>query len=463
MWWDDLSSLSMATYFPLISPDGKTEFRRTTLDAVQPGDSFWTVKAADQSPPLFELLTKVCVQWLGPNVLASRLTSMAAGCLCLLWFGVLAWRQNQPYVRRVLIWSLLLYAGHPLLIEYAQTGRAYSLGVALLSMGFSLWMLRWKDGFTQWVEPSWLEICLFSSSSYAHYQAALAIALLLCADFAVAAYRHKTVALLKIFTFGSVFLVWIFVAYNGVLSAATGQLAWGKHTLPENVIDSLQNAADAVHMPWWLIAFTVFCGLQIWQKPRENSILKRRVSALLLMMVATLLLASGMAVKAGMNHARYYIFVLPLVITCMALIFAKIQGRTWAALVGVTLLLTNTAGERIVQRKAYGDYRSMAKATAEGIDSDTPILSPTNHGLMIYRTALFIEMKIDPQRQLVEVTSEPNVKEICQQIVGKDQVAVAGGGDRARFNTIYAHCGAQWPIRTYEQFQFTFVEHWRKH
>src|SRR5659263_679946 len=139
LWADELFTISIAQYHPLVPEAGQPWFRRTQLRQSGDGDTFLTAKAAHQSPPLNELLEKATVNWLGATELAARLPAALAACALLLWFAGFAWRHPDPYVRRVLRWSLLLLVLYPALVMYAKEGRAYSVGVSLVGMACLLY------------------------------------------------------------------------------------------------------------------------------------------------------------------------------------------------------------------------------------------------------------------------------------------------------------------------------------
>lgn len=61
LWADELFTLSIAQYHPILPEAGQFWFRRIQLLQIGDGDTFWTAKAADQSPPLNELLQKATV------------------------------------------------------------------------------------------------------------------------------------------------------------------------------------------------------------------------------------------------------------------------------------------------------------------------------------------------------------------------------------------------------------------
>ncbi|MDB5850812.1 MAG: rane protein-like protein, partial [Rhodoferax sp.] len=108
LWADELFTLSMAQYHPLVPEAGQPWYRATSVMDIRDGDTFLSAKAGEQSPPLQDLLEKASVHLLGSSDFAARLPGALAACALLAWFGWFAARATDPWERSVLTWSLLL-------------------------------------------------------------------------------------------------------------------------------------------------------------------------------------------------------------------------------------------------------------------------------------------------------------------------------------------------------------------
>jgi uncharacterized membrane protein len=128
LWADELFTLAIAHYQPLIPKAGQSLYRQIQVGYIGDNDSFLTAKAAEQSPPLYDLLVKATLNLPVNMELSSRLPAALMSCLLLLWFAAFAWRHPDARVRRVLRWTTVLVALHPALVLYAQEGRAYGSG-----------------------------------------------------------------------------------------------------------------------------------------------------------------------------------------------------------------------------------------------------------------------------------------------------------------------------------------------
>ena len=99
LWADELFTLRMALYHPVIPFDREPWYRSTSIYELRDGDSFWTAKAAEQHPPLQDMLEKASVNLLGLSEFSARLPGALASCLLLVWFAWFAARskdQEQP-------------------------------------------------------------------------------------------------------------------------------------------------------------------------------------------------------------------------------------------------------------------------------------------------------------------------------------------------------------------------------
>ncbi|MGH8497802.1 MAG: hypothetical protein ACRERV_03185, partial [Methylococcales bacterium] len=126
LWSDELFSAGIITSKYLVPLEGADIFRRTNIFNIQDIDTFWTVKAADQSPPLFEFIGKIFTSVVGANEISIRLPSALASIFLLLFLAQECWKENNTKNSTIFFFTLLPTAFSAILIEYAQEGRAYS-------------------------------------------------------------------------------------------------------------------------------------------------------------------------------------------------------------------------------------------------------------------------------------------------------------------------------------------------
>lgn len=466
LWGDELGTLAIAQFYPLLPEEGQSLYRRIQVRQIGDGDTFLTAKAAEQSPPLNDLLEKATVNWLGSTEFAARLPAAVAACVLLLWFAGFAWLHPDPYVRRVLGWSLLLLVLYPALVLYAKEGRAYSLGVSLVGMAGLLWLLRWRNGWRAWQPPGWAEIGLFTLACYSHYMAALLVLLLLSADAVMATKLRSRQAWGRLLTLGLVFLVWLILNSHAILFTSQGGVAWHRLDAWEHIVTTLNDVLAVMHPYWLALVGLLLSGLFLLRSlPNRmlwNASAGIRLGVLAGLTLLFVVLAGMVTAKTGMAHPRFFIFVLPLVAIMMGLVLAQLRQRWLIA--GAALLLVALArpSMRLTLSGSNDDFRAMTLAGVRGSDKDTLYLYQWLPNRDIYRVYLERFLGQDPRSRMIGISTYSEVAQVCEQIKGHTHVVALGHVyGKGEIDAVYAYCGVRWPQRNHEQFYNTFTEHWR--
>lgn len=465
LWPDELFTLSMAGHHPLLPSDGMRWFERKQVNQIDDNDSFLTAKAAEQSPPLNDLLEKLTVRLFGMTELAARSPAALASCMLLLWYAWFAWREEDQPNRRVLTWTTLLLALYPALQIYAQEGRAYSVGVALIGMGGLLWMRRWRQGASAWCPPGSGELTLLTLACYSHYNAALMVVLMLTPDARMALRHRSIVAGRRLLVVCLVFMIWLFLNAHAILFTAEGGAAWFQMDEMDRLKATLWDWQTALFGPWILLVLgtglvllavrrqTVPAGLAL----TPNQALVR----LACLVLAYLVLASFVVSRAGMLHPRFYVFAIPFVAVMMALILARVTPSwgTAAMVIAVTALAWPALREARHSPKA--DFRGMSEMAVLRFDANTRFLFPTPRNRYMYRIYLERLLGTDPRPQMISLSSVADAPKACNALESTRHVAVVGFAlERPLTDAVYAHCGARWPKRERQQFHDTYAEHW---
>ena len=466
LWVDELFTLSIALYHPFLPEHAQPLYRRIQVQQIGDGDTFLTAKASEQSPPLNDLLEKATVNWLGATELAARLPAVLAACALLLWFARFAWFHPDPYVRRVLGWSLLLLALHPALVLYAKEGRAYSVGVSLVGMAGLLWMLRWRDGWRAWQPPGWVEVILFSLACYTHYNAALLVVLLLSADAVMATKLRSSQAWWRLLAMGLVFFVWLVLNAHTILFTSNGGVGWHPVEAQDHVVKTLSDALAVIHPLWLGLAAVMLLGLLLlrWRQdqllwPAQGA---ARLSVLAGLSALYVAFAGMVTAKAGMSHPRFFIFILPFVAVMLGLVFAELRQRWLIAVAALALVVLAAPSTHLTGASVSEDFRGMSLAGVRGSDKDTVFLYPWVPNRNLYRVYLERFLGEDPRSRMVGVSAPQDATQVCTQLMGHTHVAALGHhSGKSLIDAVYAACGEQWPQRRTENFQATFAEHWR--
>lgn len=466
LWADELFTLSIAQYYPLLPESGQPMYRRIQVRQIGDGDTFLTAKAAEQSPPLNDLLEKATVSWLGATELAARLPAALAACALLLWFAGFAWYHPDPLVRRELGWSLLLLVLYPALVLYAKEGRAYSVGVSLVGMAGLMWMLRWRDGWRAWRPPGWVEIGLFLLACYSHYNAALLVAMLLSADAVMATKLRSRATWGRLLVLGLAFSVWLVLNSHAILFTSNGGVAWAQVSAWDHVLKTLNDALTVIHPPWLGLVVVMLLGSQLvrWRQGQLPRTAHRaaRLWVLAGLTVLYVTLAGTVTAKAGMSHPRFFIFILPFVAVMMGQVLVVLAQR-WLV-IGAALILTALAipTNRLISSSNSDDFRAMTLSGVRGSDRDTLFLYQWVPNRDVYRVYLERFLGEDPRPRMIGISTFQEVAQVCEQIKGRTHVVALGHVyGKGEIDAVYAYCGRRWPRRTHEQFHNTFSEHWR--
>ncbi len=470
LWPDELFTLSMAGHHPLAPSNGMRWFERKQVNQIDDNDSFLTAKAAEQSPPLNDLLEKLAVRVFGMTELAARLPAALASCILLLWYAWFALREADKSTRRILTWTALLLALQPTLQLYAQEGRAYSLGVSLIGMGGLLWMLRWRHGTVNWQPPGWGELCLLTLACYSHYNAALMVMLMLTPD-AWMAWRHRSmVAGRRLLVMGLVFMIWLLFNAHAILFTAKGGAAWFQMDQMDQMARlkaTLRDWQTALFGPWMLLAIGVGLALKVMRRRPDPAELAAKLDQPLLrlayLVLAYLVLASFVASRAGMLHPRFFVFAIPFVAMMMALVLARVTPRWGNAALAIVVTAMAWPVLRDGRHAPKADFRAMSAMATRRFDANTRFLFPTPPNRYMYRIYLERLLGTDPRPQMISLSSVADAPTVCSALESTPHVAVIGVmWEQPLTDAVYARCGTRWPKRLRQQFHGTYAEHWEQ-
>ena len=466
LWSDELFTLGMAKYQHLLPNDGQPLYRQIKVHEISDKDTFLTAKAAEQSPPLNDLLEKAALNLPIRLELAARLPAALSSCLLLFWFAAFAWRHPDVQVRRALKWALVLLALHPSLVMYAREGRAYSLAVSLAGMGGLLWLLRWRNGWRAWQPPGWAEITLFTLACYSHYNAALLVAMLLSADAVMATKTKSGKTWLRLLTLGFAFSIWLALNAHAILFTAQGGVAWSNQSMGERMPNAPQDVITALHIPWLIFGLGLGGCLLLYFRQQgtvrwfgDSGVCFWTLGAIALVYSV---LSVMMVSKAGMGHPRYYIFVIPLLSVMMGLALAEVRQRWLAVCAIASLVFLSTPTARFMDSLGHHEFRMMSWTAARGANERTQFLFPVEANSNFYRQYLERFLAQDPLERMTGITFAEQIPQVCEKLKPyKHVVVVSHGSGRGLIEIVYQTCGSQWPMREQHEFSQAFSEHWR--
>ncbi|XVJ71334.1 MAG: hypothetical protein HEQ39_18340 [Rhizobacter sp.] len=464
-WADELFTLRMAIYHPLVPDIGQPWYRKTSIHEIRDGDTFLTAKTAEQHPPLQDLLEKASVNALGLSEFSARLPGAVAACLLLAWFAWFASRSNVAWERRALTWALLLLTFSPALVIYAQDARAYSLGTSLIGMGGLLWLSRWQQGWRQMRPPGWGEIVLLLLACYSHYNAAAMVAVLLLPDFLLACKTRNRTPLIRLASLTLAFSVWLALSAHTILATSKGSVAWGLTAL-QKTFATINGTIAVFHGPWlwlFLVAWLAVVARHFSTQPQVAAPRWAvQIFFLQVLLAIYIALAGWIVATAGMAHPRFYIFAVPLFLVMLGLLLGQIQRTRWAVLAALIALSVTLPTKHRNELQSFEDFRGMTKAALQGSGQDSVFLFPWPANRDMYRLYLDQLSGQDNRGRMVGVAETRDMADLCERLKDVKHIAVLAHDSGRKFiSEFYSVCGHRWPSRQLLQFHNTFAEHWR--
>lgn len=436
LWEDELFSADIVLQRPLW-PQDQPWLQRVRLTQLGLQESFWTVKAADQSPPLYELLNKLVTTLLGDGEAQLRLLSALAVLMLLGWLGLRVWRQARQPEGMAYLAMMGLLASSGFVHVYAQEARAYGLGMALSAVLWVLFWERWLHGWRSAPLPGWAETTLFAAAALTHYHATALAALLLGLYGLEGLRRRDGWALLRMACVLAVVLAWLALSYHSLWLTAQGQMGFvqkmpygqallaGLRTLHTQVLGPWAAAGMALCVVLYGIALLRQAGAGAARPPLTPT--QRRWAWASLAVLLTLL-AYGALITATMRQSqivapRHYVFLLPPLYLLLACALAdgqigRQQGRQpWLGALA-PLMLVGLMGLQWPMLQHYRhipkhDFRAAAQFALQHLQPGDAVYT----GFMLnpagYR--YYLQRKADKPVRILPLYSTEDAQALCRQ------------------------------------------------
>ena len=375
---------------------------RINLREVGSDESFWTIKAADQSPPFYELLSKVSVVFLGDGETSIRAVSAIAALVFLAWLGWRACKHRGTTLGMVYLSTLAMCAASGFMTFYAREARAYSLGAALAGMMAVLFLERALRGWRQAPLPGWPETGLLVAAAMTHYNLTVLSALILAAYSAEAWRRRDWPALLRMSLVPLALLAWLALSYHSFLLASQGYFGWVKLGYGEAFWVGLRGIGrDALGWPTTAVVimalitavlFTMHPRLRGQAESSDAAAVPREkwmnATLALFLLAASYFMAVTLIMKeSGIFHLRHYLFLLPIIHVLIAIAISRIWKNMhwlgWLFLIAGTLTQCRVHRIRPSERWRCGTDQLHAQPertrilleTQNSQEADSPALS----------------------------------------------------------------------------------------
>jgi hypothetical protein len=458
LWEDELFSADIVLQRPLVPDAGVPWYAPIDIRALSDGgtESFWTVKAADQSPPMFELAAKLVTAIAGTSEAALRLTSALAALAALAWLARRAWRARASPLMPVYLTVLVLTAFNGLMMFYAREARAYALGAALLTV---LAVRFWERALAGWRQarlPGWGETALCVAACMTHYNALALVGLMLLPCAWQALRRRDLAALLRLAVVAACVIAWLALSYDNLVRTAAGQMGW-HHGSVSRAFRAL--LVREVLGPWLIGLLALLGAVALWAaalgRPPgatggAGGLGRASLGAGVLLvtaMYATLLIAR----RSGIVNERHLIFLLPVLFvlagSCLALAAQRWRAATWVFLALASAAQVPLAHAALTAPKS--EFRGaaafvLARLQAGDALVTTPMLNPAAFNYYLQPSAHGLQRKV-----LLIKEQAPG---LCTELAGHQRIGFYGHGSGLPLAVAMRDaCGDRYDIDFYQR------------
>jgi len=329
-------------------------------------DSFLTWKAADNTPPLFELLLIVWSKVFGSSDFALRSLPAVLGSLApvVFYFGL-----RKPLGNWPALLGAACFCVAPAAVTYSQEVRAYILTMLLSTVAVTLLVKRvlaehsMSEAEGAALPSFWLDVVVYILLAYSHYTGLFTYGLLSAVYFFLVIIPKKRYShFVKLLLIPVAIAPWFALSWKAFRFTSKGGLAWTTYSSSDilgmmfpKTIDFFLTGAGTLLMAVWLLAFLcALCGrdgngqwflssASIKQRLGE----KKALLAILFILVIALQFGYSVynAFHAGMWHPRYFAASMPILLASFALLFSAIRpGKLVTAAVATIFLSFSLLG-----------------------------------------------------------------------------------------------------------------------
>ncbi len=466
MWSDELFSASIASYFPLIPSKGTDWFRIIDWAHISEADTFWSAKAAELSPPLFELIAKISINLFGSSTLSMRIPSAVASITLLFWIALQVWEQRAKEVVYILVWVLLFTLLSAPYIHYSHEARPYSIGI-LFSTILSIKLFhRCSYEVDKMEMPKWGEIIIFVLACYTHYYLLILCAILLFGYGCMALLQKEWSAFFRLSIVPLVCLPWILLNAHTLLPGSQGVFAYMHSKSSFEAIGMASEIIGQITGYWTVvIALTlvsyltfklIFCKKI---KKSKNEFIP--LSIMILVFILYLIIISQLEKNSGLFHSRHFIFILPVVYIIIGIILSNFSRQPLlSAAIGVMIFGLQIPAILEVYKIKNQGYRDAAEWLAPKLSDGSIVITTWNPNRFYYRYYLDQSGKNFQQRSISSDTSA-EAENICRDLKDNREFGViAHGTHHAMIGALSKACGDNFVIEKNEPYSM-IVQLWK--
>lgn len=473
LWADELFSASVANDHPMWPTPGVPFFERLRILDVQLGQSFWTVKAADQSPPLFELLASLSIGLFGLGEFAVRLPSVLAGVALVLWLGWRSVRATNPTERSTLAWAALLCAVAPALVAYGQEARVYSLGTLWAGMLATGWYQRWVRGWRAAMLPGWGEVGVFVLACYSHNNLIVLSAILLTAYGLEALRRRDWRAVVRLCCVPLAYLPWFVLSIHTLFFTMGRGIAWTELNWPQAVVEALRTLPDVFPLVWLkmlgllLLVRVLLERLDFGMAARFGlDRLRARGAVPLVALLGVVglyfVLVAGVVARSGVYHPRHLLFMVPFMALVAGIVVSGLRARAAQALAAALLVLAVVPALQAGYHRPTNDFRGAYRFALAYLPKQAPIVGITPADRRFYVDVL----EGGSKRPLVFLSEYDPVAyaQACRTLIqaGTDTAVVTHPLREPFVRALFDHCKGHFVVGQRMTGDHVIAEWWRR-
>ena len=325
LWSDELFSASVAKYFALLPQGDNNFFREGHTLPFQDSDTFWTVKALDFSPPLFELLVKFSITIFGSSEISIRLPSLLASIFLIFWYIFCAFKARNKNDLLVFFYVLLLTVFSAPFIQFSQEARPYSLGILFSAIIVSSFYNRMQDGFNNMKMPGWAELIIFLLAFYTHYYSLILSSLFMALYFYLSIIRSDFFSSLKLLLVPLLFVPWLVLNFIAMFRAYGGAYRYSENMDYLNCLTLAFKNVFNFTGPFITFIFCAFICSLFYKFFKKNLNIEKYKTVIFLLAFALIyiLAITQLENTSGLFSPRHFLYILPIIYFILAIILAS--------------------------------------------------------------------------------------------------------------------------------------------
>ncbi len=293
-WSDELFTAAVVRYHPVMD----RQFERKTVMQIKMDDSFLTVKAGEQHPPMYDISLKGWAALFGDSETSLRGFNVFVIALASIIIFLSCWRRKNYPLGILIAVTTLVMLWHPVTQSYATQARSY---IFFLMLSLLCLLAFYKIKVADSNEFMWRFIfyALATISFLTHYYMAVFIgAVYIFVAYGDLRERRYVLPLIPVpFVFS-----WIFLSYHSLLFTASGGVAWSQISY----LQALQSMLHIIYGYFGLSSMLILFSVIYFIFKRKTS----EIQVAICIAVSISVLAF-VCKKSGILHPRHFIFIIP--------------------------------------------------------------------------------------------------------------------------------------------------------